>query len=153
MLARATWPGSAFKKTKWAFRVAFRSRGISKIPILMFNLKVKIAADGANKWYFTWLMRPMRSIYLNQALASEAVFMHQFIYLSQAYGLGRSIFQWLDNGIPTWSLYIFRFHEHFWQGSWTLIKKSCWDIDRASPAESRTGLGKLMKFLFRGTRD
>ena len=34
------------KKTQWAFRGAFGSRGISKIPILMLNLKVKIAADG-----------------------------------------------------------------------------------------------------------
>jgi hypothetical protein len=33
--------------------------------------------------------------------ASEAVFMHQFIYLSQTFGLDRSIFQRLDNGIPT----------------------------------------------------
>ena len=34
------------KIPKWAFRGAFGSRGIAKIPILKLNLEVKVAADG-----------------------------------------------------------------------------------------------------------
>ena len=46
VVARATRPGSAFKIAKTDKTGAFGSRGISKIPILKLNLKVKIVADG-----------------------------------------------------------------------------------------------------------
>ena len=88
------------KKTQMGLQGGLRKSGYFLIPTLMLNLKVKIAADGTKMVFY--LTNVTNAVNLSQPSARIGGGLHAPIHISQqSVGLDRSIFQRLDNGIPT----------------------------------------------------